>query len=274
MDFNKIAIESIPSEYMRNCLNVLNHEFCITEQISLIYNSKVFSLEYKLKVLKTFAKSRKTDKSIKNELQTIIENIENFYNLAEIPLNAFAITLNDSFFNNETCTCIKDIHNIKNILNPTAADIVQVNLVSTYNGEVLYNVQLNANNEVSEIKPSGSVNYTKTKLENGFVNLPTFISIGDTVRRTGADKEYIVVADPEVPNDLTSICTFESCVAAVVPKSKIKGKKYKKHINKIIKHRISNLTKKNKKVDKLDKYTRYIHLTETELAENDCLTDI
>lgn len=267
MDFNKIAIESIPSEYIRSCLNTLNHEFSMREKISLVYNSKVFSLEYKLKVLKAFAKSRKMNKNIKNELQTIIEHIENFYNLAEMPLNAFAVTLNDSFFNNETCTCIKDIHNIKNILNPTAADIVQVNLVSTYNGEVLYNVQLNANNEVSGINPRGNTDYLRTKLENSFVNIPTFINIGDTVRKTGSNKEYIVVADPEVPNDLTSICTFESCVAAVVLKSKIKGKKYKKHINKIIKHRISNLTKENKKVDKLDKYTRYIHLTETELVE-------
>lgn len=274
MDFNKIAIESIPSEYIRNTLNSIQHEFSVNEQISLIYNSSVYNLEYKLDVLKALERSRKISKSTKKELQTMITNIENFYTLADLPLNMFAISIDHEFFNTKSCTCVADIHNIGTVADHLLESIKQVNLVSDYNGEILYHVHLNLNSEVCKIKPGINTNYTKTKLENSFVNIPTFISIGDTVRRTGDDKEYIVVADPEVPNDLTSICTFESCVVAVVPKNKIKGKKYKKHINKIIKHRISNLTKKNKKVDKLNKYTQYIHLTETELAENDCLTDI
>ena len=266
MDFNKEAIESIPSEYIKAYLTSINHKFTIDEQVSLIHNSSVYSLDSKFEILKEMLKSRKLSKDSKQDLRTMISNIESFYNSAALPLNVFAINACDEFLNIERCTCIHGLYNIEKAIDPMSDTIKQINLVSTYNGEILYRVFLNKDNVIYKIK-IGKICCLETKLENRFVKIPTFIKIGDTVRRTGSDKEYIVVADPEVPNDLSNICTFENCVVAVVPKSKIKGKKYKKHINKIIKHRISNLTKENKKIDKLDKYTRYIPLTETELIE-------
>lgn len=265
MNLNEFAISTFKSNYLKNYLTSINHEFTIEEMITIILNSDIV-IENKFKILNRFYnkseiecyKSEIEYNSIINELNIILED----YEYIKLCLNGAYDSIILFFNELDETKCLLNFDLTKKLMQEL--NICKNNSITIIDGkdssEVAY-VDIDENYNIISYTLCKPVNGYISKLYNKYVDIPNDIKIGDIVKIYDDSNEYVVVAESNIPDKLKKDAEYniDSCIT-VIPKYSLDSNiKYKEQVEELLRNRIKNIN-----TDELDIITlehEHVHLS-------------
>lgn len=232
MDINNIAIESIRSDYIKEYLTNIHHQFTLEEQATIIYNSDIV-LEDKMHIFENILNralkqnNKQTVDSI-NEIIAEIKEINHIINGADDKILVYEGDIQTY--------CSKGLKNLIEKIHIENNKVYNVDIHNIDTVEIIGCISLNNKYEpISYELESTKDNYIK----NMYVNVPTDIKIGDIVYEVGSTTEYVVVNNISNCN-MQLDYTDDSII--VIPRCVLNSTEdYRKQIEKIYEIRISNI---------------------------------
>lgn len=267
MNFNDIAISSIKSNYIRNYLTHINHEFTLEEQLAILYNSDI-DIDTKENIYREYKLSRDLSNYKYNNLRKIDELLDNLiYSIDLVKeylkgTNETILVFNEPLWNE--IRCAKSLNVIeKTVKHNNIPETIEVTVYDIYTTKLLCYITLN--NKFKCIKYDIIHDDELNKLQNYYVNIPNDINAGDIVKIAGnieGTKEYIVVSNSKIPDELSNECSYSDASLTIADKNIFsKDKTYKEQIDSIILNRINNINNEEDTEDILDKQHKNIHIT-------------
>lgn len=232
MDTNNITIESIRSDYIKDYLKNIHHQFTLEEQATIIYNSNIV-LESKIHIFENIADEalKQNNKQLVNNISDIIKEIEEIINIVNGDNSKILVYEGDI-----QTYCSKGLQGLIKKINTKNNKIYNIDIHNIDTVEIIGCISLNDEYEpISYELESTKDNYIK----NMYVNVPTDIKIGDIIYEVGSTTEYVVVNNISNCN-IQLDYTDDSII--VIPRSVLNNTEdYRKQIEKIYEIRISNI---------------------------------
>lgn len=242
MNVADIIMSLIKSDDIKQEILNKNHKFSLEEQISLIYNSDL-ELDSKTSILKNIKNNYVMNEDTRIELNIMLDNIYIFYSVIQDPRYVF-LFYNE--YNEAKLTNSLDLlrgYILEHYEKISLDNINIIDLESTdINNNVIYVIKFNnVGSVISFYSTPENVNYSVTKLERSYVNIPNSIEIGDIITVSNDANKYVVVNTSEIPEKLRGNCSIDDTSITVINKELLSNiQDYKKYIEETLKSRINS----------------------------------
>ena len=255
MSLNKLAIDIIKSNYIKDCIEKESYEFGYDEQLAIILNSDE-ELSKKVDILKMYVNNKEVidelGKSYIDDIKEIIEEMNEVIEYVNGKIDCVILTY-------KTDTDLICARRLSKLLDKVMIeDCIEVDLYNIDEAEQIGYVIVNNNKEaISYCLTSG----LDSDLYNKFVNIPNDLHIGDVVSTVGSDNKYIIVSNPILPNKFKNGLTYKDTSVVVIPIELLDpNSDYKKQIEEIYTDRINNIENPYAKPDIIMEYYTTVNI--------------
>lgn len=253
MSLKDLALGTVKSEYIKDCITNSNKKLTIKEQITIILNSDE-ELCTKRDYLRVYLESAETKKELNRnqmrDLQKIIDEINSLYvyiygyidNIVLVyKYNAESIGEDDECACSVICshTLSKLIDRVKESNSNIDKDRICVELHNIDEGRNIGYIKTDLNGAIYEKYLENDIS---SDLYNEFIEIDTDLHIGDCIRTLYDDTEYVVINEPLTRTKFGGRLEYKDGFVAVVPKNVLNNEvSFKEQIEKVYAERISNI---------------------------------
>lgn len=238
MDFNKVALECIQSDYIKKYLDKSKHKFSYIEQITIILNSNI-GLWNKKDTLEKYmeddsVKEYLGDKYIK-EIKGIIDEIRLIYEYIQ-GKDGYALVYKGETF----LYCGSNYKIIEDNIRDSycKVDNITVDIYNMNTGLPVGSVTFNDGKAV-EYTTDTEPDYV---IKSNFVNIPNDLVIGDIVTSVYSDEKFVVVKDNTVNKQFIPELVYDDNCIVVIPIGLLQqDRSFSKQIEGIYVTRINNI---------------------------------
>lgn len=271
MRLNELTISTFESEYIKNYLTNIKHEFTLDEMITIILNSGM-SLSTKIRVLDSFYNDAEidgyrcnSDIILNDELDSIIYDLKYALECLNGNHNSI-ITFTDKFDLTHSVFNIEIARSAISNMNDGTHSVTIVDGLTGY--DVAY---VSLDDCLNPVNVSFIDGYDKSILWDKYIDIPNDITIGDIVTIHNSAEEYVVVYDSKLPKNLwdKSDYSVDACIT-VCPKEVLDADRdYKEQIEEILAKRIQNVENNNTELDIIQVNHEHLHISFVEKRTNE-----
>lgn len=252
MDLNKLAIEIIKSNYIKDCITKNNTKFTYEEQLAIILNSTE-ELCIKRELLQLYLESEDVKNSLRedyiSDIQKIVNEIEKITEYVYGEDNNIVLI----YKSDNALYCSKKLDTLLEKIKEQLDDrCIEVGIYDINSVEEVGCIIVDKNSKIEKYSLANAVD---SNLYNYFINVPNDLHIGDIISTVDSNDKFIVVSNPITPNKFKDNLSYEDASVVVIPISLLNtDKDYKEQIEKIYTERINNIENPYAKPDIIMEY--------------------
>lgn len=265
MNLNEFTINTLESNYLKGYLRKINHNFKLEEMITIVFNSSLDIYE-KFEFIENVKDNIENPEYQVYDRDKLLEGIlliEKDYDFLEkifIGDGRHILVYLDKW---DLSRCFTSLTYTKNYLLKNKEDIGEEVLIIIQDGETsdeICYLTLNKNLVVKSFSFSSFANREISFLYDKYIDIPNDIKVGDIIKITGDDKEWVTVYESTIPEHLMehSEYSIDLCITAVPKEVLDDSRSYKEQIDEILEKRKN---RKSGELDIISKEHEHLHLS-------------